>query len=348
MLRRNYLLNILALILTLYGVILIFPSAVKAFKIIFEILLPFIFGFFIAYLLAPLINKLSKKINRKFIVFLVVILFVLSLSVILFTFIPNLINEINDLVEMVPKFLSNAEIFIEQFLNKMHLNMINSKDLIEKFKEFLYGRMNEVTSVLITVAQMTIKILFSSLISIVTAIYFLLDFENITQFIKMKIDKDRHFVIYSFFRELNIVLRAYFKGVFLVSLFLSIVTSIFFSVVKVPFAILLGIIIGITNIIPYVGPYIGGGLAVVLGLSISLKHGIIVLVGIIIIQFVESMLITPNIQGKSVNVHPILVLFSIVLFGELFGVLGMVFAIPILAFSQTLFKSLKLLENNGK
>ena len=263
-------------------------------------------------------------------------------------FIPNLIKEVNQLIEIIPDILIKSEIFIEQILEKLHLNMIDSKQILEKAEEFLYGRMSEVTSVLLSIAQVTVKLLFSSVLSFVTAVYFLLDFENIKSYIKNKLVSNNHTILYDFLVDLNNLLRSYFRGVFLVAIFLSIVSSIFLLILKVPFAAILGIMIGITNIIPYVGPYIGGGFAVALGLSVSFKKGIIVLIGIIVIQAIESMLITPNVQGKSVNVHPVLVLFFIILFGDLFGILGMIIAIPVLAFLQSLLKTLKIIENNGK
>lgn len=332
----------------LYGLILLFPTIKNVTSIILEVTLPFLIGFFIAYLLAPLICKLSNRLNRKLAVFLVVILFVIVVGSLFLMFIPNLIKEVNQLIEIIPDILIKSEIFIEQILEKLHLNMIDSKQILEKAEEFLYGRMSEVTSVLLSIAQVTVKLLFSSVLSFVTAVYFLLDFENIKSYIKNKLVSNNHTILYDFLVDLNNLLRSYFRGVFLVAIFLSIVSSIFLLILKVPFAAILGIMIGITNIIPYVGPYIGGGFAVALGLSVSFKKGIIVLIGIIVIQAIESMLITPNVQGKSVNVHPVLVLFFIILFGNLFGILGMIIAIPVLAFLQSLLKTLKIIENNGK
>ena len=77
-------------------------------------------------------------------------------------FIPNLIKEVNQLIEIIPDILIKSEIFIEQILEKLHLNMIDSKQILEKAEEFLYGRMSEVTSVLLSIAQVTVKLLFSS------------------------------------------------------------------------------------------------------------------------------------------------------------------------------------------
>ena len=98
-----------------------------------------------------------------------------------------------------------------------------------------------------------------------------------------------------------------------------------------PYALLFSIVISLTNIIPFIGPYIGGVPAVLVGLSVNLKLGITITIIVILLQFVESSFIHPLIMSKSLNLHPISIIISLIIFGYLFGVLGMIFATPIMA-----------------
>src|SRR5699024_2099357 len=95
-------------------------------------------------------------------------------------------------------------------------------------------------------------------------------------------------------------------------------------------AILLAIIMGLTNIIPYFGPIIGAIPAVALTLTFSAKSVIFILIGIFTIQLIEGNLLSPYIVGKSVAVHPIAIIFALLLGGEIGGVVGMILAVPAL------------------
>ena len=97
-------------------------------------------------------------------------------------------------------------------------------------------------------------------------------------------------------------------------------------------------IIGVTNIIPYFGPYIGGAFPVLYALIDSSSLALIVLVVIIGIQVLESDVISPYLHSKNNDLHPILVIFGVVLFGKIFGVIGMVLAVPLLSFTKITLK----------
>jgi predicted PurR-regulated permease PerM len=171
--------------------------------------------------------------------------------------------------------------------------------------------------------------------SIVLMIYFLIDFDKIIEWLKLKSDSFKKIKLKEYLVDIKDTMQAYFKGVILVSSILILLSFILFTIFDIDYAFLLAIVIGITDIIPYIGPYIGGGLAVIVALTTSLKKAIIVLIIIVILQGLESWLITPKIQSKSIKVHPILVLLSLIFFGSIWGVIGMIVAVPLLAIIQT-------------
>lgn len=109
------------------------------------------------------------------------------------------------------------------------------------------------------------------------------------------------------------------------------------SALDVPYALLLGAWVALTALIPYLGAWIGAIPAVLLALSISLQTALLTSVLFLFIQLLESNLLTPRLQGKALDVHPVIVFLSVVLGGELAGIAGIVFAVPVLAVVHVLF-----------
>ena len=97
------------------------------------------------------------------------------------------------------------------------------------------------------------------------------------------------------------------------------------------YPLLLGTIIGITNVIPYFGPIIGAVPAVIIAASISVKMVIIVGVVVLVLQFLEGNILSPLIVGKSLHMHPVLIMFGLLVGGEIAGVAGLIIAVPVLA-----------------
>lgn len=110
------------------------------------------------------------------------------------------------------------------------------------------------------------------------------------------------------------------------------------SALGVPYALLLGAWVALTALIPYLGAWVGAIPAVLLALSISLQTALLTAVLFLFIQLLESNILTPRLQGRALHVHPVIVFLAVVLGGELAGLAGIVFAVPLLAVVQVLFQ----------
>jgi predicted PurR-regulated permease PerM len=107
------------------------------------------------------------------------------------------------------------------------------------------------------------------------------------------------------------------------------------------YPLLLGFIIGITDIIPYFGPVIGAIPAVIIAATISNKMILIVIIIIFGLQFIEGNLLSPIIVGKSLHMHPIMIMAALLLGGEVGGVIGLLIAVPILAIIRVVLLHVK-------
>ncbi|HPT68967.1 MAG TPA: AI-2E family transporter, partial [Syntrophomonas sp.] len=138
----------------------------------------------------------------------------------------------------------------------------------------------------------------------------------------------------------------YLKGHLLVSVLVGVATGIAAMIIGVDFALVIGIIAGLTNLVPYFGPFLGGIPAIILALAQSWQDGLYMTGAIILIQQLESNLITPKIIGDKLGMHPLIIVFALLAGGELLGILGMLIAVPLTAALRIIvsFAYLKFVE----
>lgn len=338
-LNKNKLIIIFLILINILLLFNILPYLLNIINYIFKILLPFLVGFTFAFILLPLVNFLVKyKFNRKVAVFLVVILFIGVIATGGYLFFSIIVEEISVIIQQVPNYITILEekiIYFEDKLNFLPIDLIPSYDHLE---EVVTDYLMNVLSSFFYILKNGMSYLVSFLMSIILMIYFLIDFDKIINWLRRKTERIQKINVKEYLADIRDTMHAYFKGIILVSFILVILAFILFSIFKIDYSLMLAIIIGITDIIPYIGPYIGGGIAVIIALTTSLKKAIIALIIVILLQMLESWLITPKVQSKSISVHPVLVLLSLIFFGSIWGIIGMLVAVPILAILQTTIK----------
>lgn len=137
-------------------------------------------------------------------------------------------------------------------------------------------------------------------------------------------------------------LSRYLGGLAISLLAQGVLSGLALWAIGVPYPLLLGLWVAMTAIIPYLGAYLGALPAVILGFYQSTTIGILTIVLYLIIQQLESNVLTPRIQGQAVRVHPILVLLTVIALSEIDGLRGAVFAVPLLAVIRVLFDFLSV------
>jgi predicted PurR-regulated permease PerM len=135
----------------------------------------------------------------------------------------------------------------------------------------------------------------------------------------------------------GISLSRYLGGLLFVAFVQGVLAGVALWILNVPFALLLGVWISITAIIPYLGAFLGAIPAVILAFFQSPTTGVLTLVAYVLIQQFEGNFLTPHIQGQAVQVHPIVVLLAVIGGGQLAGLAGVIFAVPVLAVLRVFF-----------
>ena len=135
----------------------------------------------------------------------------------------------------------------------------------------------------------------------------------------------------------NKTLVNYIQGILITITLVFIGNAIGFSIAGLKAAILFALFCGVTNAIPYVGPYIGAVPAAIVGFSQDIKTGIIVIISAVVVQLLDNTIFTPLVQSKGLKLHPVTIIISLLLFGKLFGIIGMIFAAPVVAVIKVIF-----------
>jgi predicted PurR-regulated permease PerM len=140
--------------------------------------------------------------------------------------------------------------------------------------------------------------------------------------------------------DANMILRRWLFGQILMMLIIGVSSYVVLSLLGVPLALFLSFVAGLTAFVPYIGPLIGGGLMILVAATQSLSLGLIVVGFYIVLQTAESYLLTPMIQARAIFVPPVLVILAQVIFGVLFGILGVALATPLAAITGVIVSHL--------
>ena len=135
-------------------------------------------------------------------------------------------------------------------------------------------------------------------------------------------------------------LNGWVKGQIISIVTIGILATTAFYLIGVPYALLFGVINGLAEIVPIIGPWAGGIPAVIVAFLDDPTKGLWTAVAILAIQQVESQLVTPLVMAKAAEVHPFVTVFSIVLFGGLFGFLGILLSLPLVLLVWTVVQTL--------
>lgn len=340
----------LALILIgafLFGIFLLLRWIVIYFA---DILWPLAVAGILALLLKPMLQKIDQtlKIGRIAAIALVysmVIIFFLLISALI---LPVIFSQAKDFIEHFPvmleqitgllnRFFPEAAAWMQEKLNlpelKNHLSLLS-----KHFREIMEASLPALNTLGEFLTQ-TITLVVGLFIIPVYLFFFLYTDHNPLKLVDDQLDfipeplrEDITFLAGEFAR----IVVAFFRGQILISLIMGILLATGFTLAGIKYGAFLGLIIGLLNIIPYLGSILG--LFMVLPLAYLQQGGGLVLLFLallvfILVQLIESYLLTPRIMGRSTGLHPLIIIIAILFWGKtLGGILGMVLAIPLTAF----------------
>ena len=304
---------------------------------ILTILSPFFIGVIIAWLFDPIVTFFQKKgvkrgIGVTFVYVLLIAIFVLIGNLLM----PSLIKQINEIIAAAPQTIKSFGDQLESLISNLaHTYNADVDVLRENVYEVINNLLNSITVDLPSTIISLVKSVLSGGLNIVMGLligfYMLLDFDDVRKHLSKLIPAKYRDETDGVIDELNGTLRRYVYGTLIVMFVLFICQSIGMAIAGMKAPLVFGLFCAVTNIIPYLGPYIGGIPSVAIAFTISPRVGIGVLISVLICQLLESYLLTPTIMSKTMKLHPVTIIIGLLLFGHFFGILGMLFATPIIS-----------------
>ncbi len=316
----------------LYIIFLLRPVWLQLLHLILFSSIPFLVAVFISYLLYPLLLFLEKQGLKKWMaISLIYIVFFGVIGLTIYKGVPLLFEQVKAFATGSPDLINDYRHLFARFEKQTSQLPFGLDDKVEDMMNYVEARMvRQVEHYGKGLANFPGFLIMLTIIPFVT-FYILRDYEKIKAFFYNSTPNRWKASGSQFMRDLDRSLGSYIRGLLLLSVFIGVLTYIILLFFRMKYSLLLSVIIGITNIIPTFGPIIGAIPALLIAVTISKAMVIKVLITIIVLQIVEGNLLAPVIMGKSLHMHPLVIMIALVLGEEIGGLLGLVFSVPILA-----------------
>ena len=296
---------------------------------------PFFIGYVIAWLLNPLVSKLQKKkINRVIGSIIIFVAFLGLVFLLIKVMLPMLYKQINDFISLIPGLFASVGDFVEKIFAKLSGTGFDFSAIEEKVYDAVEGLGSNITTSLpgtiIGGVGGIVSSIWQVLLGLIIGFYLLIDFDKMGKFFDI-IPKRNREGVKKVSGEIDDTCKNFVQGALLISLIIFIFTSIFFAIIGLPSPMLFGLICGITNLIPYIGPWIGGGIATIVGFTVSPLVGILAAVVAFAAQQLDGFVLQPVIMSKTMKLHPVTIMIGLLVFEYFFGIIGMIVATPVIA-----------------
>lgn len=333
-LKNNWfvvLVYVLLCLLILYMLLQIKPIIVAVYYFLKEIFMPFVIAMIISYVLNPVVTLLnSRKVPRTIAVLLIYAVFITSTTVVLMNMIPMFMNQLQQLNASMPEMAMKAQSLVDG-LNDFEFLPESVRQGINNSLAKMENGISLAISKSIDGIGSTINMLFIAFIIPFLAFYILKDFQLIEKTALAIVPKRQRKNIIKLLVDIDTALGHYIRGQFLVCVIVGMLAYAGYWYIDMPYPLLLASVVAVFNIIPYLGPFFGAAPAIITASTISLKMVMLVVIVNLACQILEGNVISPQVVGKSLKMHPLIIIFALLVGGELAGIAGLILAVPCFA-----------------
>lgn len=346
---RNFLLTAIILLIFLLRID-IFSQYIFSFV---KLLSPLLIGVGIAFILnKPVIlfeRFFSRKQNKKtklhrvlaiIAAYAVFILFLLGITSFV---VPQLISSANAFYQNLGRYQNNLENMLLFLEEQFGVAGINIDEFANSIVSWLSKTATTILPNLLSWTSSFLSVVVTAAFAIVISFYLLYGKEHNLQILRNIV---YHYGGPKFYKKVQYVyhitidvFNKYVVGQLTEACILAILCYIGMKIFRFDYSLIISVLIGVTALVPIVGAYVGGGIAFFLLLIISPVKAILFLVYLIVLQQLENNFIYPHVVGTSLGLPPLLVILAIILGGGLFGFVGMLIGVPIMAIIYTLIKN---------
>lgn len=329
------------------------------FKKVIENLEPFAIGAILAYLLKPICSMYEKWVDKWFTkmknrhkarklctnisITFTMITFLVFLYILLAAVIPQVVDSVKLLINNAPTMFANSMNWLKglvkgnaEIVQQIDNFSVTATDLMNKaFEKMTSNDYFEIISQVTMGVKGVIDLLMNVLVGFIACIYILAQ--------RKKFAKQGTMIVHSVFSPkwakkvmdeiayIDRMFSGFINGKIIDSIIIGFLTFIILTIFRIPYAMLVSVIVGVTNVIPFFGPFIGAIPSALIILMVDPLKGLYFIIIIIVIQQLDGNVIGPKILGNTTGLSSFWVLFSIILFGGLYGFMGMLLGVPLFA-----------------
>ncbi|WP_438444257.1 AI-2E family transporter [Gorillibacterium sp. sgz5001074] len=333
----RYMIYLLLGLMILYMLWLIRPILGGIYAFLRAVLAPFIIAMIISYVLNPIVVLLNRrKVPRTVAVLLIYAVFLASLTVIMMNMIPMFMTQLTQLNENMPDFTIKAQGMIDRFNESEMLPDSVRSGINNSLYKLETGISDWVSNYINNIGDKIDLLFFAQIIPFV-AFYILKDFQLIEKTVLAVVPKRNRRHVTRLLFEIDEALGNYIRGQFLVCIIIGFMAYVGYWLIDMPFPLLLASVVAVFNIIPYLGPYLGAAPAALMAASISWKMVLYVLLVNWLCQLLEGNVISPQVVGRTLHMHPLTIIFALLVGGRVAGVPGLILAVPLFAVMKVIF-----------
>ena len=325
------------------GVIILGYLLLRLLLFVNPVVPPLLIAVVVVYLLNPIVSALERRgVPRAAGAGIVYLLFLCIVALIVSLLVPVVARQVSQMIEHFPDYLADGQAYVRRLaarfgqepnfqLDADHVRAwLSAEDNRQTVTRYLTGLRSVTTSLL--------SGLIIFVIGPVMAFYLLVDLPRLERGMMALVPPSRREEIRGLMDRIGQSVGGFFRGQLLVALFVGVASSIGLWAIGLPFWLLVGIVAGVFNLVPLVGPFIGGALAVVIALISGqpLKAVWAALV-LLAVQQVDNHLISPNVMGRTVQLHPVVVMLALLVGASFAGLFGMLVIVPLVAVAKIVF-----------
>jgi predicted PurR-regulated permease PerM len=337
-----------------YSVDDLWMSVKNGISFVISMLMPFIIAIVVAYMLKPVRNaftwllrrifpKVRQEVNKGWALFITMVLFLAMVGTGIGFLIPAIVKNVFDLVSQLPFYFTVVRDWIIRLQSEVTwlswFDMQTVEQQVLGWVQNLITSSNwsqlagQIASQVAVAVGGVLSGLLTFIMSMVMCVYILksgsLLADNVKGVLINQLGEKRAGGIISFFRDTDQVFGQYIGSKMIQSLIMFSLVLPLFMLLGVTYSPLMAAIMAVTNLIPYVGPFIGGAIPVFFMLLINPLKALLVLLVVVLVQQIDNYLVEPRLIGDRMGMHPFWVITCVIIGGNLFGLFGVLLAVPI-------------------
>ena len=315
-----------------------------------SILAPFLWAMVTAYLLYPVVSRLERalRLPRIVVVGALYIVFMSVIALIVVQIGPMLVTQARSLADTLPELVEDAraELISDPVIHVGGVE-IDTEELNRQIDEFAIDLGRETSSRAVPLLLHTVELALHTLVYLIVTFYLLPNGDQILRQMRSLAPRRYRGTINRVGRQVNATLGAYIRGQVILFCIMSIATYIALTILDVEYALILAIATGALELVPILGPWIAGAAAVTVALSqghapwgwTQVELAVVVGLTYFVLRMLEDHFVIPQLIGRIVRVHPVLVIFAVLAGAHVFGMLGLLLAVPTLATLKIVLQS---------